>query len=182
MAAVLPTSIEHIRESDRVSWLSNGQFSPTLPSKDIKFNAPGFPPLMIRIESIPSPRSSSTSTPVVDGEVDLDRIENKSEHEQVKEAPLGMTTTNLSAATRLRAMIDYTDKLIVCPGVYDGFSARIAMSLGFDALYMVCLAAALDLFTCSLYHYRPELEQQLHVSAWLISASPNSMIWPRMPK
>lgn len=27
--------------------------------------------------------------------------------------------------------------MIVCPGVYDGFSARIALEVGFDALYMV---------------------------------------------
>jgi len=43
----------------------------------------------------------------------------------------------LPASTRLRNMINKGDKLIVCPGVYDGFSARIAMSLPFPALYMV---------------------------------------------
>ena len=48
---------------------------------------------------------------------------------------------NLSAATRLRRQITDTNKLIVCPGVYDGFSARIAMSVGFDAMYMVSLVA-----------------------------------------
>lgn len=44
---------------------------------------------------------------------------------------------HLSAATRLRRQITDTKNLIVCPGVYDGFSARIAMSVGFDAMYMV---------------------------------------------
>jgi len=43
----------------------------------------------------------------------------------------------LSPATRLRRQLERTDDLIVCPGVYDGFSARIAISVGFDAMYMV---------------------------------------------
>jgi len=42
----------------------------------------------------------------------------------------------LPASTRLRNMINKGDRLIICPGVYDGFSARIAMSLPFPALYM----------------------------------------------
>lgn len=44
---------------------------------------------------------------------------------------------SMSAATRLLRRIKETDELIVCPGVYDGFSARIALSVGFSALYMV---------------------------------------------
>ena len=40
-------------------------------------------------------------------------------------------------ATRLRRHLADTSDLIVCPGVYDGFSARIALAVGFDALYMV---------------------------------------------
>ena len=47
---------------------------------------------------------------------------------------------SLSSATRLKRRLLETDELIVCPGVYDGFSARIALSVGFTALYMVrCL-------------------------------------------
>lgn len=45
--------------------------------------------------------------------------------------------TRLPASTRLQKMIHETDKLIVCPGVYDGLSARTAMEVGFDGLYMV---------------------------------------------
>ncbi|KAF1979384.1 putative carboxyphosphonoenolpyruvate phosphonomutase [Bimuria novae-zelandiae CBS 107.79] len=41
-----------------------------------------------------------------------------------------------SGATKLRKMLFETNELIVCPGVYDGLSARTAMELGFDALYM----------------------------------------------
>ena len=42
-----------------------------------------------------------------------------------------------SPATVLKRRLVETKDLIVCPGVYDGFSARIALSVGFDALYMV---------------------------------------------
>lgn len=40
-------------------------------------------------------------------------------------------------ATRLRRMLETGTGLVVCPGVYDGLSARIALDVGFDALYMV---------------------------------------------
>ena len=42
-----------------------------------------------------------------------------------------------SPATKLKRRLENTKDLIVCPGVYDGFSARIALSVGFDAMYMV---------------------------------------------
>ena len=42
-----------------------------------------------------------------------------------------------SGATNLRKMIFETKELIVCPGVFDGLSARTALEVGFDALYMV---------------------------------------------
>ena len=45
----------------------------------------------------------------------------------------------MSAATKLKKMIEDTDELIVCPGVYDGLSARIALRVGFSAMYMVRL-------------------------------------------
>ncbi|KAK8010362.1 hypothetical protein PG990_009327 [Apiospora arundinis] len=41
-----------------------------------------------------------------------------------------------SGATKLRKMIFETNELIVCPGVYDGLSARTAIEVGFDAMYM----------------------------------------------
>ncbi|KAH7155940.1 carboxyphosphonoenolpyruvate mutase [Dactylonectria macrodidyma] len=40
------------------------------------------------------------------------------------------------AAAILRDQLADPDKLTVCPGVYDGFSARIALDAGFDCLYM----------------------------------------------
>ena len=42
-----------------------------------------------------------------------------------------------SAASKLRAMIVTSGPIILAPGVYDGFSARIALAEGFDAIYMV---------------------------------------------
>lgn len=42
----------------------------------------------------------------------------------------------VSAATKLRRALK-GDDIIVAPGVYDGFSARIALETGFDAIYMV---------------------------------------------
>lgn len=43
----------------------------------------------------------------------------------------------MSGAKKLRKMLFETKELIVCPGVYDGLSARTAIELGFDAMYMV---------------------------------------------
>ncbi|KAH0594886.1 hypothetical protein MHUMG1_07183 [Metarhizium humberi] len=40
-----------------------------------------------------------------------------------------------SAASKLRHMLATKD-IIVAPGVYDGFSARIALEVGFDSIYM----------------------------------------------
>ncbi|XDG05091.1 hypothetical protein ABKA04_004706 [Annulohypoxylon sp. FPYF3050] len=41
-----------------------------------------------------------------------------------------------AGAKKLRKMLLETNELIVCPGVYDGLSARTAMELGFNAMYM----------------------------------------------
>jgi hypothetical protein len=51
-----------------------------------------------------------------------------------------------SPATRLRNNLETGAGLIVCPGVYDGLSARIALDVGFDALYMVRPLHALSRF------------------------------------
>lgn len=45
--------------------------------------------------------------------------------------------TALSAAARLRQLLADSNQIIVCPGVYDGLTARIALQSGFEALYMV---------------------------------------------
>jgi 2-methylisocitrate lyase-like PEP mutase family enzyme len=44
----------------------------------------------------------------------------------------------LLAATKLRRMLEDPNKLVFLPGVYDGFSARVALQVGgWDGLYMV---------------------------------------------
>ena len=56
--------------------------------------------------------------------------------------PNGLTEAPVTGATRLKHMLNNTNDLIICPGVYDGLSARAAMEVGFDALYMVSLSVS----------------------------------------
>ena len=48
-------------------------------------------------------------------------------------------TPPITTATKLRKFLNESNDIVVAPGVYDGFSARIALQVGFDALYMVSL-------------------------------------------
>ncbi|KAK6382141.1 hypothetical protein LTS17_004026 [Exophiala oligosperma] len=41
-----------------------------------------------------------------------------------------------TGAARLRELLNDRSKIVVCPGVYDGLTARLALEAGFDALYM----------------------------------------------
>jgi 2-methylisocitrate lyase-like PEP mutase family enzyme len=45
----------------------------------------------------------------------------------------------VTAVQRLRNMLKDPEKFLACPGVYDGFTARIALREGVDCLYMVSL-------------------------------------------
>ena len=45
--------------------------------------------------------------------------------------------TEMTAVKKLRSMLADPGKLIVCPGVYDGFTARLALAEGAECLYMV---------------------------------------------
>ncbi|KAL8819514.1 MAG: hypothetical protein Q9191_007719 [Dirinaria sp. TL-2023a] len=49
----------------------------------------------------------------------------------------GHVDEDLLPSTKLQRLLKETDEIIVCPGVYDGFSARIALSVGFKAMYML---------------------------------------------
>jgi len=51
-------------------------------------------------------------------------------------APVEVYDAHAPASTRLRHMINNLDRIIACPGVYDGLSARIALEVGFDGMYM----------------------------------------------
>ncbi|KAH6972012.1 Pyruvate/Phosphoenolpyruvate kinase-like domain-containing protein [Ilyonectria sp. MPI-CAGE-AT-0026] len=42
----------------------------------------------------------------------------------------------MAAATRLRRLLEDPESFVLCPGKYDGFSARVALEVGFDSLYM----------------------------------------------
>ncbi|PMD32346.1 Phosphoenolpyruvate/pyruvate domain-containing protein [Hyaloscypha variabilis F] len=42
----------------------------------------------------------------------------------------------MASVKRLRALLADTSKIVVCPGVYDGLTARIALNAGFECLYM----------------------------------------------
>ena len=46
-------------------------------------------------------------------------------------------TMPIPGATKLKRLLEETSDLIVCPGVYDGLSARVALEVGFNAMYMV---------------------------------------------
>lgn len=46
------------------------------------------------------------------------------------------------AADKLRAQLAEEDKVIVCPGVQDGLSARVCLDEGFKNLYMVSSTSA----------------------------------------
>jgi hypothetical protein len=52
----------------------------------------------------------------------------------------GKLDVPVSAATRLRQMINDPNGFVFAPGVYDGSSARTALDLDFDCLYMYATA------------------------------------------
>lgn len=56
---------------------------------------------------------------------------------QLDGAPVMPENEPFSGAKKLRYILENTQDLIVCPGVYDGLSARTAIELGFKSLYMV---------------------------------------------
>ena len=91
-------------------------------------------------------------------------------------------STSISPATRLKHRIQSSDELIVCPGVYDGFSARIAMNVGFETLYMVWFSASIDFHTIKAnVKHRQGLAPQLRSSEWQTLALPPATTWSRMP-
>lgn len=85
----------------------------------------------------------------------------------------------IPAASKLRRILKDTKDLIVCPGVYDGLFARIAMEVGFKALYMVS-PPKLDHYSDSsasslIIWLRQGQVQRLPGSGWQIWGWPNFM-------
>ena len=82
--------------------------------------------------------------------------------DRVNQFPIAASACK-SGATKLKKMIAETDELIVCPGVYDGLSARIALRVGFSALYMVSFSVRLQVYLAMYAHNdddRQVLEQR----------------------
>lgn len=48
-----------------------------------------------------------------------------------------MAVAPQTGAKRLRELLKDPNKIVMAPGVFDGFTARLALATGFDALYMV---------------------------------------------
>ncbi|KIX05634.1 uncharacterized protein Z518_03606 [Rhinocladiella mackenziei CBS 650.93] len=48
----------------------------------------------------------------------------------------------MSAATKLRRLVQDPSSFLLCPGVYDGFSARAALEVGFEGIYMTGAGSA----------------------------------------
>jgi 2-methylisocitrate lyase-like PEP mutase family enzyme len=48
----------------------------------------------------------------------------------------GHHVSSIPNATKLRQRLR-SNEILVAPGVYEGFSARIALEVGFECLYMV---------------------------------------------
>lgn len=54
-----------------------------------------------------------------------------------------MSLKPLTGAQRLRGLLKDPNKLVLCPGVFDGLTARLALDTGFDAIYMVTFFASI---------------------------------------
>lgn len=85
--------------------------------------------------AVPSSRSSSISTKTW-----LKLNSNAPAQIKVEEVPAISHDEPFTGAKKLRHLLENTDELVVCPGVYDGLSARTAIELGFKSLYMVGLS------------------------------------------
>ncbi|PYH80664.1 Phosphoenolpyruvate/pyruvate domain-containing protein [Aspergillus uvarum CBS 121591] len=76
----------------------------------------------------------------------------------------------VTAATSLRQALADPEAFVVAPGVYDGFSARIALGAGFNALYMTGAGTAAsvhghaDLGICTLNDMRANAEMISNLS------------------
>jgi 2-methylisocitrate lyase-like PEP mutase family enzyme len=53
-------------------------------------------------------------------------------------------TPPATTASKLRGLLSNKKDIVVCPGVYDGFTARLALNAGFKILYMVIRSNSLS--------------------------------------
>ncbi|RDW63800.1 hypothetical protein BP6252_11345 [Coleophoma cylindrospora] len=169
---------ENVHELQLVNGFAKDHIQATAESGDIyyKVEEP-------KIEIIPEPQPDTHSTHSQDKPTQRDVSENGltnghgtstlvSKLEAIDGASnLTATTSSLTntftplapfvpASTRLRQIIAHSPNILVCPGVYDGLSARIADAVGFKGIYMTgagttasCLGAA-DLGIAQLHDMR----------------------------
>ena len=114
-------------------------FLPLQPANAHGANA-GPPPVVEQYMDRPvvKPFQSTTVIPVNTQPIDTAALANHDDTETAGPPLSPVMQSECSAATKLKQMIQGSSDLIVCPGVYDGFSARIALAVGFSAMYMVC--------------------------------------------
>lgn len=93
----------------------------------------GFSPLAMKVDT-PDSASTISMTNTITITVEQDGIYEINGARQEPVVNLNMVT----GASKLRKQLRESDELIVCPGVYDGLSARIAINMGFKGMYMVC--------------------------------------------
>lgn len=92
------------------------------------------------VVNVPNSESNMTSViPTNTQPIDASAIATHDNTETDVTPATPTSQVDLPGATRLKKMVQESPEMIVCPGVYDGFSARIALSVGFTAMYMVCL-------------------------------------------
>src|SRR4051794_22346588 len=56
----------------------------------------------------------------------------------------GYASAPSSAATKLRRIVEDPDAFLMCPGVHDGYSARISLQVGFDGMYSTWFVHSLN--------------------------------------
>lgn len=121
--------------------LINDQLSspgPMVLSADVE--APKTPATSVEHEDkLPTPEQEENkpSTLVYDESKLSTPVQKEDETPALVPMRVDIDDTLLPPSTRLQRYLKETDELIVCPGVYDGFSARIAISVGYKAMYMV---------------------------------------------
>ena len=104
-------------------------------------------PKMADLPSLPRADSPEMGGPLVKNNANG---QDESEHSALKNmassaipSPTKISDTD-SPSTRLRHMVANSPSMILCPGVYDGLSARIALQVGFRGL----LVYAVVIFKC----------------------------------
>ncbi|KAI1826003.1 putative carboxyphosphonoenolpyruvate phosphonomutase [Xylaria intraflava] len=101
---------------------------------------PAFEPITTDIGSECSTDNSSACDDYLDSQSASLRLEKETNVQSDKWLTLNDVASSviepMSGAKKLRKMLHETDELIICPGVYDGLSARTAIEVGFNAMYM----------------------------------------------